>query len=191
MLRPLQIWYNPKRFKNNAVCVFENNAPFRSCITKINSTLRNNIEDLDIVMPMYNLLEYSQNYSTTSGSLWNSSRDKIDDVDDNASDGKAFKYKTEIIRKKQARLAWQDPDQDENQHLQPTIPPWNTEVTIPLKYLNNLWRSLDLPLINCEVELDLKWSKNCVLIEDDDNITGVSFVISSTRLYVPIITFYY
>ena len=50
---------------------FKNNAPFRSCIEKINSALIDNTEDLDIIMPMRNLLEYSQNYSMTSGSLWN------------------------------------------------------------------------------------------------------------------------
>ena len=49
--------------------VEKNNAPFRSCISKINSTLIDNAEDLDIVIPMYNLLEYNQNYSMTSGSL--------------------------------------------------------------------------------------------------------------------------
>ena len=54
---------------------FKNNAPFKSFISKTNSTLINNAEDLDIVMPMYNLLEYSQNYSMTSGSLWNYYRD--------------------------------------------------------------------------------------------------------------------
>ena len=75
---------------------FKNNAPFKSFISKTNSTLINNAEDLDIVMPMYNLLEYSQNYSMTSGSLWNYYRDKIDDVDDNASDGKSFEYKTKM-----------------------------------------------------------------------------------------------
>ena len=75
---------------------FKNNAPFKSFISKSNSTLINNAEDLDIVMPMYNLLEYSQNYSMTSGSLWNYYRDKIDDVDDNASDGKSFEYKTKM-----------------------------------------------------------------------------------------------
>ena len=71
---------------------FKNNAPFRSCISKINSTLIDNAEDLDIVMPMYNLLKFSQNYSMTSGSLWNYYRDEIDDVDGNASDGKSFEY---------------------------------------------------------------------------------------------------
>ena len=58
--------------------------------------MTDNAENLDIVMPMYNLLEYSQNYSMTSGSLWNYYRDKIDDVDDNASDGKSFEYKTKM-----------------------------------------------------------------------------------------------
>ena len=71
--------------------VFKNNAPFGSCISKINSTLIDNAEDLDIVISMDNLLEFSQNYFITSGSLWNYYRDKIDDVDNNASDSKSFK----------------------------------------------------------------------------------------------------
>ena len=85
---------NDKAEKNVA---FKNNTPFISCISKINSTLIENTEDLDIVMSMYNLLEYSQNYSMTSGSLWNYYRYEIDDVNDNASDGKSFKYKTKVI----------------------------------------------------------------------------------------------
>ena len=67
---------------------FKNDAPFRSCILKINSTLIDNTEDLDIVMPIYNLLEHSQNYSMTSGSLWNHHRGKTDNIIDNASNGK-------------------------------------------------------------------------------------------------------
>ena len=85
---------NDKTHKNVA---FKNNAPFRSCISKINSTLIDSAEDLDIVMLMYSLLKYSQNCSMTSGSLWNYYRDEIDDVDDNASDGKSFKYGTKIV----------------------------------------------------------------------------------------------
>ena len=87
---------------------FKNNAPFRSCISKINSTLMDSAEELDIVMAMYNLLEYSQNYSMTSGSLWNYYRDEIHDDDDNTSDGKSFEYKTKIIVKtsKKPSTAW-------------------------------------------------------------------------------------
>ena len=63
-------------------------------MSKINSALIDNAEDLDIVMLIYNLLEYGQNYSKTSGGLWNYYRDEIDDVNDNVSNGKLFKYKT-------------------------------------------------------------------------------------------------
>ena len=123
---------------------FKNNAPFRSCITKINSKLIENAKDLNIVMPMYNLLEYSQNYSMTiSGGLWNYYRDKIDNVDDNAPDGKSFKYKTKIMEKSEAR-----PDRPAQGNQKP-IPPLNTEVVVSLKYLSNFWRPLDSPLINC------------------------------------------
>ena len=123
---------------------FKNNAPFRSCITKINSALIDNAEDLDIDMSMYNLLEYSQNYSMTSESLWNYFRDEIDNIDDNASDDKSFKYKTKIIGKTEerpARPAQPSANPDGSQRLrpaQPPIPPLNTEVTIP-KDLYNIY----------------------------------------------------
>ena len=56
--------------------VFENNAPFISCVLKINNIFSDKSEDLDIVMPMYNLIECSKNYSKTTGSLWNYYRDE-------------------------------------------------------------------------------------------------------------------
>ena len=78
---------------------FKSNAPFRSCISKINSTFIENAEDVDIVMPMNKFSEYSQNYSMTTGSLWNYYRGKMVDVNDNASDDKSFKYKTKKQKK--------------------------------------------------------------------------------------------
>ena len=132
---------------------FKNNAPFRSCIWKINSTLTDNADDLDIVMSMYNLLEYSQNYSMTSGSLWNYYRDEIDDIDDNALDSKSFKYKTKIVGTTPEQPPQPSQNPDEIQPPQPAVPSLNVEATIPLKYLSNFWRFLDLLLINCEVEL--------------------------------------
>ena len=94
---------------NNKKLIFKNNVPFRSCISKINNTFIDNAEELDIVMLMYNLLEYSDNYSVTLGSLWNYCRDKVnDDVNENNADNnkinnnktiisKSFKYKTEVM----------------------------------------------------------------------------------------------
>ena len=108
--------------------------------------------------------------------------------------GKSFNCNIKIVGKTEARPAppaQPDPHQHGNQPAQPAQPPirpLNTEVTIPLKYLGNFWRSLDLSLINCEVELDLKWSRNYVLIEGNDHITRVSLITTSTKLYVPVIT---
>ena len=161
---------------------FKNNAPFRSCISKINNTLIDNAEDLDIVMPMYNQLEHSQNYSMISGSLWNYYRDKIDDVHNNASDGKSFIYKTKIVRNTPER-----PGNEGDINRQP-VPTLNVEVTIPFKYLSNFWRSIHLPLIICKTELYLSWTKDCVLVEQNNNITGVSLVITGTKRYVPVVT---
>ena len=96
---------------NNKKLIFKNNVPFRSCISKINNTFIDNAEELDIVMLMYNLLEYSDNYSVTLGSLWNYCRDKVnDDVNENNADNnkinnnktiisKSFKYKTEVMER--------------------------------------------------------------------------------------------
>ena len=89
--------------RKNKSLTFKNNAPFISCISKINNMLIDNAEDLDVVMPMYNLLEYSKNYSKTTGSLWNYYRDELtDDTNDNnnlhkyAINSESFKYKTSI-----------------------------------------------------------------------------------------------
>ena len=87
--------------------------------------------------------------------MWNYYRDEIDNADDNALDCKSFQCKTKIIGKTEERPqrpAQPGPDQDENprpQPNQPPIPPLNTEIVFPLKYLSYFWRSLDLPLINC------------------------------------------
>ena len=136
---------------------FKSNASFLSCISKINSTLIDNEEDIDIVMPMYNLLECSQDYSMTSGSLWNYFREEIDDVDDNAWGGKTFKYKTKIVGKTPKRPPRSVNEGDANWSPQPAVPNLNVEFTTPLKYPSNYWRSLDLPLINCKTELDLSY----------------------------------
>ena len=94
--------------KRNKRLIFKNNVPFRSCISKINNTFIDNAEDLYIIMLMYNLLEYSDNYCMTSGILWNFYRGKIND-DENANDdvnnrinnsktitSKFLEYKTKI-----------------------------------------------------------------------------------------------
>ena len=167
--------------KWNKNLAFKNNAPFISCISKIDGVQINNAEHLDIVMSMYNLLEYSKNYRKATGSLWNYYRDEPSNP--LSSDSESFKYKTSIVGK----------TPEDNDSLT------NAKVVIPLKHLSNFWRSLNIPLINCEVELILTWSKNCVLADmtrrnaqgDNPAIvapTELEFKITDTKLYVPVVT---
>ena len=95
----------------------------------------------------------------TSGSLWNYYRDEIDGVDDNASQDKSLEYKTKVTGKTSERPPQPGNEGDAERPL------LNVDVTIPLKNLSNFWRSLDLTLMNCEIELDLSWAKDCELME--------------------------
>ena len=85
---------NPDGVKRNKAVAFGNNAPFINCISKINGVQIDNAEDLDVVMPMYNFLEYSKNYRKTAGSLWNYYRDESSNP--LSSNSESFKYKTSI-----------------------------------------------------------------------------------------------
>ena len=191
----------PNNAKRNKATVFKNNAPFINCISKINGVKIDNAEDLDVLMPMYNLLEYSKNYRKTTGSLWNYYRDEPSDT--LSSDSESFKYKT-IITGNTYNIDEKSTDDDGNEVDNPEydankVGKNETEVVIPLKHLSNFWRSLNIPLINCEVELILTWSKNCVLVDmterdaEGDNPaivapTGLEFKITDTKLYVPVVT---
>ena len=79
--------------ERNKGVIFKNCAPFTKCISRINNTDIDNAQDIDIVMPMYNLIEYSDNYSKTSGSLWQYYKD---DPNDNIIQSESFKSKIKI-----------------------------------------------------------------------------------------------
>ena len=154
---------NNIRDNKNRSLILKNNAPFVSCITRINGELIEDADDLDIVMPMYNLLEYSKNYRKTTGSLYNYYRDELtnDDNDNfaniNVVNSEAFKYKNKVTGNTynvDAGAQGFDVNKNGTQKI---------ELAIPLKYLGNFWRALNIPLTNCEVFLELKWNKNCVI----------------------------
>ena len=145
--------------------IFKNFAPFINCKTEINNTEIGNPKDIDIVLPMYNLIEYSDSYSKTSGSLWQYYRG---DTNDNLTDSESLKSKIKITGK--------IPNNGNTKDV---------EIIVPLKYLSNFWRTLEMPLINCEVNLILTRSSTCVIT----NFTGAGrFAITDTKLYVPVIT---
>ena len=148
---------NDKDEKN---VVLKNNVWLRSWISKINSILIDNVEDLDMDMPTYSMI---------SGSLWNYYRYKIDNVNNNALDGKSFRYKSKIAGITPARPG------NEGDANWPAVPTLNVEVSIPLKYLSKLLKILTSSLINCGTELDLSWTQDWILIEQHNNITEVNF----------------
>ena len=184
-------WY---AHKVNKKLIFKNIPPFKSRLSKINNL------SVDIVEDTYNLIKYSDNCSKTEEILWNYYRDKLSDSANKNNDAgdyrinnnkttttKYFEYKTQIIGSTPA----------DNNTL------W-AEVVVPLKYLSNFWRSLDLLLINCEIELDLSWSRKCVISEisrtaaiaanppnparEKTKTNSATFQIISPKLYIPVNT---
>ena len=153
--------------ERDKVVIFKNCAPFTNCIIEINNTQIDNAKDIDIVMPMYNLIEYSDNYAKTTGSLWQYFRDESV-ADDDIEDSEAFKFKKKITGK--------TPNNDNKKDV---------ETMVRLKYLSNFWRTLEMPLINCEVNLILPWSSTCVIT--NSNGAG-TFAITDTKVYVPVVT---
>ena len=129
---------------------FKNCAPFTKCITKVDETTIVDDENLDLTMLMYNTVENNSYYLETSGSLWFYSKDEasIFDADiQNTDDLKFFKYKTKLLGEAD----------NANGCLK------NATIVASLKYLSNFWKLLNIPLINCKVELKCKWTKYCVL----------------------------
>ena len=153
--------------RNNGVA-FKDSAPFITCISNTNNTEIDNCQDIDIIMSMYNLIKYSNNYAKTSGSLRQYYRDE---PNNNLANSKSFKSKIKITGRTPARGNEKD-----------------VEIMVPLKYLSNFWRTLEMPLINCEVNMVINiliWSSTCVI----SNSTGeVKFEITDTTLYVPVVT---
>ena len=149
-------------------------------------------------MPMYNLLEYSKNYRKTIGSLCNYYRDELtnDNIPDNNTfnnirvvNSNTFKYKNKIIGNTYNVTAGNN-----------RLGTKKIELAIPLKYLGNFWRALNIPLISCEVFLELKWNKNCVITSLEErqvdagppvvngNTACATLSITDCKLYVPVVT---
>ena len=151
-----------------------------------------NAEDLVVVMSMNNLIEYSKNYSKTTGSFWNYYRNEPNsdsggadnDINYSIKESKSFDYKASITG---------------------TLDGNNTkdeaEIVVPLKYLSNFWRTVDITLINCEVSLTFTRTENCVITNKAyrkadhetavvriDNPINAAFQIRDTKLYVPVVT---
>ena len=151
-----------------------NCAPFTKCTLEINDEHVDTAENLDIVMPMYNLIEYSDNYHDSSATLYQYKRDEPpDNLVNNLTtvNSSSFKYEVNLLG---------NPADGGN-----NIRKLSVKIVIPLKYLSNFFRPPEMPLINCKVKLNLTWKKECAL----SNQAGAAvFIINDTKLYVPVVT---
>ena len=150
----------------------KNCAPFTKCNLEINDEHVDTAENLDIIMPMYNLIEYSDIHQDSSATLYQYKRDEPPDnnVDLTANNSASFKYKVNLLG---------------NPVVTNRIVKKKLKIVVPLKYLSNFFRSLEMPLINCKIQLNLTWKKECVSSTDAANAV---FIINDTKLYVPVVT---
>ena len=155
---------NNNNNNNNKAVAFKDNAPFINSISKINGVQTDKAEDLDVVMPTYNLLEYSKNYRKTTGSLWNYYRDEPSDP--LSSNSESFRYKTSITGNTY------NTGDGEAGYDADKVRKNETEIVVPLKHLSNFWRTVNIPLINFEIELILTWFKNCALADMTTRAAG-------------------
>ena len=158
----------------NTRLALKNCAPFTKSNLEINDEHVDTAENLDITMPMYNVVEYSDNYQDSSATLYQYKRDESpeDDAvaDLTADNSSSFKYKVSLLG---------------NPVLDGNITKRSVKVVVPLKYLSNFFRLLEMPLINCKIKLNLSWKKERVL----SNQAGAAvFIINDTKLYVSVVT---
>ena len=146
--------------ERNKGVTFKNFAPFTKSISRINNTDIDTTENIDIVILMYNLTEYSDNYSKTSGTLWQYYKD---DPNDNTEQSESFKSKI--------RMAGKTPADDNTKDV---------EIVVPLKYLSNFWRTLEMSLITSVVELIITL---CLFFCNRRK----QFAVTQTKLYVSVV----
>ena len=187
--------------RRNRPLILKNNAPFVSCMTKINNEFIEDADDVDIVIPMCNLLEYSKNYRKTIGSLYNNYRDELSDDNNpnnfpntNLVNSTAFEYRNKITGN------IYNVAEGAAGHNVNRVGKKDVELAIPLKYLGNFWVALNIALISCEVFLELKWNKNCVITSLEQRqvdagppvvngtTAGATLAINDCKLYVPRVT---
>ena len=110
------------------------------------------------------MIEYSHNYSDTSGSLWQFKRDEVSNNNNanlTADNSKSFKYKTALAGKTA------DAVNNKNSSVK------NTKIVVLFKYLSNFQRSLEMSLINCKIHLELNWIEDCILCSTGDSASKI------------------
>ena len=150
--------------------IFENYASFTKWISKINNTQIDDTLDIDVVMPMFNLIEYSNNYSKPTGILWQYCRDELALDDGDAITD--FKHLMLLLIRLKSNKKITCKTSNNGTKI--------VEIMIPLKNLSNFWRTLEISLIYYEIILDLNWSKKCVIMTSNADQETI-FLITETK----------
>ena len=148
-----------------------------NCVSEINNTQIDNAKDIDIVMAMYNLIEYSDNCSKTSGNLWQYCKDIPSVNNNNAAANFNGANATDSFNFK-AKMTCQT-ENNGTKHF---------EIIVPPKYLSNFWTTFEMSLTNCEINLILTWSANCAIVSTNIDDQNATFKMEDTKLYVPGVT---
>ena len=158
----------------NKNVTFKDCAQFTDCISGINNTEVDNIKDIDLVMPMHNLIECSESYLKASGSLWHCYRDEPSlDNNSNIADFTGANHNNKSIKYK-PKIAGQA-DDDSNK-------------IVPLKYLSNFWRTNEILLTSCEINCTLTRPGKCVVVSNTAVNQATTSAITDAKLYVPVVT---
>ena len=170
----------------NTKVAFKNCHPFIKCKIHLNDTHVEDSNNLDLIMNLYNLIEYSDNYSDSAASLYNFKRQEplANNANSTVADSSSFKYKSDLLRYPSNSTV------NNNVRALPanTNPEWkNAQVIVPLKYISSFFRSLELPLINTKLYIELNYTKNSV-ISTVDAANSTTFKITKTELHVLVIT---
>ena len=167
----------PAPNNRNKIVIFKNCASFTNCRSEIYNTEVDDAHGIDVVMPMYDFIEYSGAYLKTSRSSWQYNTDEpaLSDKENmdfpyDSNDSISFKFKQQIT--------WQTGNNEIK----------DVKIMVPLKYLTYFWRTMEIPLINCEISLMLTWSKNWFFVAGAAANQESIFAIIDTKLYVSVVT---
>ena len=146
-----------------------------TCKTEINDVFIEEVNHIYIAMAMYNLIEYSDNYSNISGSLWQFKRNEIpsNNADLIIDTFESFKYNVALVGKTANVVNNADSSVK------------SIKIVVPLKYLSNFWRSLEMLLINCKIHPELNWIEDCILSSAQGS---PKFKITDAKIHAPIVT---
>ena len=164
--------------------------PFTRASFKLNNKQVDTADNLDLTMNLYNMLEYSDNYADTTGSLYQYKRSEPRDANGNVvsldTTLSSFKYQSGLVPKQLTAPNSENVPANTDPNFANARKIWkNIKIVVPLKYISNFFRNLELPLINTKLYMELNWTKFSVLYNQDQNSM---FQITKGELHIPVVT---